>query len=325
MAEPDVTVVITTHNEARGIAATLATLAAQVGAPEFEVVLVDDRSTDDTIAIAEASGVVGLRILQSTPDPASPLTTRQQALDLGFRNAAGGIIATLDGDSRVPAGWLAALSAPILDGRARAVAGPITFSPADTAIARWQVADAAYYWAVAGLLSRFGAGGVFFGNFAFAKALYSASGGFAAIGGALTEDLAFSRAIQARGERIAFLRGAGPVEVAPCPDLETLIRRTQRISQGPPSLLATVLTLWPLTLLATALLALLGGGFFWLFVARYAAGAAFVRHALSRAGAGASGANWATYEPLAFALAARVLPRVLKRQKTEWGGRAYGK
>lgn len=325
MAEPRVSVVITTHNEAAGIGATLATLAAQHGAPAFEVVLVDDRSTDATVAIARAAGLSNLRLLHNAPDPASPLTTRQQALDLAFRSARGAVIATLDGDSRVPPGWLQGLAGPVLAGRARAVAGPITFAPPDTAIARWQVADAAYYWQVAALLAPFGGGGVFFGNFAFEAALYAETGGFAAIGGALTEDLAFARAIQARGDLIAFLPGAGPVEVAPCPDAAALVARTLRISQGPPSMLATVLTLWPLTLLATALLAPLGGAFLWAFLARYALGALFVRFAIARSGARAVGLNWATYEAGAFALAARVLPKVLGGAKSDWGGKSYGR
>lgn len=323
MAEPQVSIVITTHNEAAGIGATLKTVAAQAGAPAFEVVLVDDRSTDETVAVAREAGLDGLRILHSAPDPASPLTTRQQALDLGFREARGTVIVTLDGDSRVPQRWLAGMVAPILGGEARAVAGPITFAPPDSAVALWQIADAAYYWQVAGLLARFGGGGVFFGNFAFAADLYKETGGFAAIGGALTEDLAFARAIQERGHRIAFRKGDGPVEVAPCPDVPALVDRTLRISQGPPSLLSAVLTVWPLTLLATALAAPFGGAFFWLFLARYALGAVFVRLAIARAGAVARGLNWASYEPLAFALAARVLPRVVTGAAPEWGGRRY--
>ncbi|MDJ1008427.1 MAG: glycosyltransferase [Paracoccaceae bacterium] len=323
MDEPLASVVITTHNEADGIGATLASLAAQIEAPAFEIVLVDDRSTDDTVAIVKAAGVPNLRLLRNAPDPAAPLTTRQQALDLAFRESRGAVVLTLDGDTAVPARWLAEMSAPILGGRARAVAGPITFAPDNTAVARWQVADAAYYWQVAALLAPFGGGGVFFGNFAFDARLYRETGGFAAIGGALTEDLAFARAIQSRGERIAFLRGAGPVAVAPCPDVEALIGRTLRISQGPLSLLSAVLTIWPLTLLLTALLAPIGGVFPWLFAARYALGAGVVRLAIARAGARARGLNWLTYEPLAFALAAGVLPRVARGTKSDWGGRSY--
>lgn len=323
MTAPLASVVITTHNEAAGIGATLQSLAAQQDAPAFEIVLVDDRSTDATVAIAEALALPNLRLLHNAPDLSSALTTRQQALDMAFREAAGEIILTLDGDSRLPARWLAEMCAPITRGEARAIAGPITFSPPDTPVAPWQIADAAYYWQVSALLSPFLAGGVFFGNFAFERTLYIETGGFAVIGGALTEDLAFSRAIQDNGHRIAFRRGAGPVEVAPCPDIEALVQRTLRISQGPASLLSGVLTAWPLSLIATAILALMGGAFLWLFVARFAAGAAFVRASLARAGATPVRLNWLTYELGAFSLAARVLPRVMRGATSDWGGQSY--
>lgn len=320
---PDVSVVITTHNEQAGIARTLESLGAQTDAPGFEVVMVDDRSTDATIARAQAVGLSGLRILHSAPDPASALTTRQQALDMAFRAAKGRAILTLDGDSTVPPGWMAAMAGPILSGAAPAVAGPITFAPPDTGVARWQIADAAYYYEVAARLAPIGAGGVFFGSFAFRADLYDAVGGFDAIGGALTEDLAFARALQAAGHRITFDPGPGPVEVAPCPSRDALIDRTIRVSAGPPSLLAAVLSIWPLTLMLTALLAPFGWGLFALFVLRLVAGAAFVRFAIRRTGAVARGANWLTYEVLAIALALAVLNKVRRGAKSSWGGSTY--
>lgn len=320
---PHVSVVITTHNEEAGIAGTLQSLTAHSDTPEFEIVLVDDRSTDATVARAQSVGIEGLRVLHNAPDPASPLTTRQQALDLAFKNAKGAVIVTLDGDSTVPAGWVEAMTAPILAGKAPAVAGPITFAPPTTAVARWQIADAAYYYEVAARLAPLGAGGVFFGAFAFRTELYKAVGGFDAIGGALTEDLAFARALQAAGHRIAFDPSPGAVKVAPCPNRDALIDRTIRVSAGPPSILAAVLSLWPLTLMLTALMAPFGPWLLALFVLRFAAGAAFVRFAIYRTGAVDRGFNWATYEVLAIALALSVLARIRQGSKTKWGGQSY--
>lgn len=320
---PEISVVITTHNEEAGIGRTLQSLAAQVGAPAFEVVMVDDRSTDATVAKAKAAGLDALRILHAAPDPASPLTTRQQALDMAFGAARGRVIVTLDGDSEVPPGWVAAMAGPILTGTAPAIAGPITFAPPDTGVARWQIADAAYYFEVATRLAPYGAGGVFFGAFAFRADLYAAVGGFDAIGGALTEDLAFARALQAAGHRIAFDASPGPAKVAPCPSRDALIDRTIRVSAGPPSLLAAVLSIWPLTLMLTALLAPFGPGLLALFIIRFLAGAAFVRYALNRTGAVARRANWLTYEILAIALAVAVLNKVRQGAKSNWGGASY--
>ncbi len=323
MSNPSVSVVITTHNEEAGIGRTLESLKTQVQAPDFEVVMVDDRSTDATIERAMAVGLDGLKILHAAPDPKSDLTTRQQALDLAFREAQGEVVLTLDGDSTVPPGWMKAMSWPILAGAAPAVAGPITFAPADTAVSLWQIADTAYYFDVAGRLARYGAGGVFFGSFGFRRSLYDEVGGFDAIGGALTEDLAFARALQSKGHDIRFDPGVGAVEVAPCPNRDALIDRTIRVSAGPPSLLAAVLSIWPLTLVFTAMLAPFGAGFLWLFVLRFLAGALHVRYAIHRIGAVARCGNWLTYEVFAIALAIAVLNRVRQGAKSDWGGQAY--
>ncbi len=322
MTRPPVSVVLTTHNEAAGIEGTLQSLSRQSFGPSFEIVMVDDRSSDATVAKAKALNLPNLRLLHNDPDPASALTTRQQALDLAFRSAEGDVILTLDGDSAVPDGWVAAMADPILTGDHPAVAGPISFAPANSAVAGWQIADAAYYYEIAGLLAPFGGGGVFFGSFAFRRDLYDAVGGFTAIGGALTEDLAFARALQAAGHRILFDPGPGPVTVGPCPDRASLIDRTIRVSAGPPSLLATVLTLWPVSLILTALFALFAG--FWMvFLIRFFLGAAFVRFALHRTKAVAKFGNWLTYEVLAIALAIAVLVKVSRGAKSNWGGHAY--
>jgi cellulose synthase/poly-beta-1,6-N-acetylglucosamine synthase-like glycosyltransferase len=195
-------VIITTHNEGASIRATLLGLAQDRAFREgwAEVVLVDDRSTDDTVAQALSVDLPALRLLRAAPDPASPLTTRQQALDLGFRAAASPIILTLDADSTLPRDWIAQMIAPIEAGQAQAIAGPIGFAPLTSAVARWQCCDTAYYFLVSGLMARAGlGGGVFFGNFAFRADLYTRLGGFDAIGFALTEDLAFALALQRAG------------------------------------------------------------------------------------------------------------------------------
>src|SRR3989338_4283976 len=191
-------VIITTHNEGASIRATLLGLAQDRAFREgwAEVVLVDDRSTDDTVAQALSVDLPALRLLHAAPDPASPLTTRQQALDLGFRAAASPIILTLDADSTLPRDWIAQMIAPIEAGQTQATAGPIGFAPLTSGVARWQCCDTAYYFLVSGLMARAGlGGGVFFGNFAFRADLYTRLGSFDAIGFALTEDLAFALAL----------------------------------------------------------------------------------------------------------------------------------
>ncbi len=324
---PEVTVALTAHNEGRHIGATMAALARDpwVRAGRAEVLLVDDRSADDTVARALAA-MPGLRVLHAAPDPGSPLTTRQQALDLAFRESRGRVVLLMDADSRPPEGWVARLASPILEGRAPAVAGPVGFLPLSRWTGLWQSCDAASYFLFCRGLAALGARtGVFFGNFAVRRDLHGRLGGFAGIGAAVTEDLAFAQALGAAGERIAFATAPVRVDVHAVPDLATLVARTRRVSQGPASALALVLSAWHLSLL----LLLLGGvvGLVplpWLLL-RWALGVALLWVALLLAHRDARLLGFAPlYEPGVLALTILVLLARRQAGGITWGGRRYG-
>lgn len=316
-----ISVVITAHDEAAHIRRTLLELAGQDGVDE--VVLVDDRSSDATRDEALAAGLPGLRLLTGAPDPASPLTTRQQALDMGFRAARGQVIITIDADTTLKPGWLHAMAAPVLAGRADAVAGPVGFSGRGW-IARWQSVDAAWYHMACATLNRAGVqAGAMFGNLAFRADLYRQIGGFAAIGPALTEDLAFTRALQDAGCRLHYVGGAQRVSVHACPDFGALIRRTLRITRAPVSLLAVILTLWPLSLLLSAVGALLTPPGLAVLGLRYATGVALTGWAVWRHGARRHLAFAALYEPLVLAIAVAAAIHRFRQRRIAWGGRHY--
>lgn len=328
-AAPRLSLVVTAHDEAAHIGRTVAGLLAQEGvAGGFEVIAVDDASTDGT---AEAARLAGggdprLRVISARRDPASPLTTRQQALEHGFAEARGEVVLLVDADSALHRDWAARMAAPILAGRAEAAAGPVGFVPATGWVGRWQTCDSHYYFLVSRLLARAGgAGGVFFGNFAVHRATFIEIGGFAGIGYTLTEDLAFARALQADDRTIAFLGQEVRVDVRACPDFRSLVTRSLRVMSGPFSALAAVLTLWPLTLLILVVAALLTGWapLWWAAAIRYLAGAALVRVALSGHEDGRVRRFAPLHEPLAFVLSAAVLARLAQGARVGWGGQSY--
>ncbi len=100
MLDGSLSLVIPTHNEAENIgpiikrsAVTLARLA-----PQFEIVLVDDGSTDDTVAVAqEASGpqVDRLRVVRHERKSGYGVTIGD-----GLRAAMGDYVAFMDGDGQ---------------------------------------------------------------------------------------------------------------------------------------------------------------------------------------------------------------------------------
>ena len=96
-------VVVATHNRARMLRDTLESLAGLRPDGAWEVIIVDNNSTDETRRIVEESAPrfpVDLRYLFEARPGRSP------ALNAGIAAARGGIVATTDDDVRVPADWL---------------------------------------------------------------------------------------------------------------------------------------------------------------------------------------------------------------------------
>lgn len=96
-------VVIATYNRADDLRGTLASLAAMRPSGSWEVIVVDNNSTDETRAVVEATAA-------RFPAPLRYVVERQQgrspALNAGIRTASGDIIVTTDDDVRVEPGWL---------------------------------------------------------------------------------------------------------------------------------------------------------------------------------------------------------------------------
>ena len=96
-------VVIPTYNRADELAPTLRSLSAlDVGAP-WEVVVVDNNSTDDTRAVVDAAA-------RTFPVELSYVFEREQgrsaALNAGIRKSRGAVVVTTDDDVRVEPDWL---------------------------------------------------------------------------------------------------------------------------------------------------------------------------------------------------------------------------
>lgn len=118
MPEPAVSVVLPTRNRARYLDVALASLCAQVDAPPHELLVVDDGSTDDTVAVAARHGVKAI----AAHAPGGLNAGR----NTGIAATRADLIVLVDDDVWAPPGWLAALVA----GAARhpdaeALGGPI--------------------------------------------------------------------------------------------------------------------------------------------------------------------------------------------------------
>jgi glycosyltransferase involved in cell wall biosynthesis len=98
-------IVIATKDRAGYLARALASLEEQTGAPSFEVIVVDNGSSDDTKGVAERQSVRGVYPLQYVHEPEP---NRGKARNRGVAVAGGYIVLFMDDDVRVPQGFLAA-------------------------------------------------------------------------------------------------------------------------------------------------------------------------------------------------------------------------
>lgn len=93
---PTISVVIPAWNEEKYIEVALDLIAKQTIQP-LEVIVVDNNSTDNTVAIAKKKGA---RVIKETQQGITP------ARNAGFNAAKGDIIARTDADTHVPPNWL---------------------------------------------------------------------------------------------------------------------------------------------------------------------------------------------------------------------------
>jgi glycosyltransferase involved in cell wall biosynthesis len=102
---PAVSVVLCTFNRATLLAGALAALDRQIDAPPYEVVVVDNNSTDGTRRIAESFAASGR--IRRVHEPAQGLS---HARNRGVATATAGILAFTDDDVRVDATWIRSIA-----------------------------------------------------------------------------------------------------------------------------------------------------------------------------------------------------------------------
>lgn len=148
LGEVDVSVVIATFNRARDLNDTLQSLSELRSARSWEVIVVDNNSTDDTRRVVEARvsrfPVPLQYAFESQPG-------RSPALNAGIARAKGSIVMTTDDDVEVAAGWLDCavdalqrLDCDYVGGRVLPIWG--------TAPPHWMPQRGGKHWAVVALL-----------------------------------------------------------------------------------------------------------------------------------------------------------------------------
>jgi cellulose synthase/poly-beta-1,6-N-acetylglucosamine synthase-like glycosyltransferase len=142
---PFVSVIIPTRNESEHIKACLESIFQQTyPAEQFEVIVVDDYSTDPTIRFAREVNQRNLLVLdlqQYLGNPGEYVPNKKKAIALGIKNAKGDLIITTDGDCNVGENWLMAMVAAYQTGEHKLITGPVLMKPAKSPFKWFQQLD----------------------------------------------------------------------------------------------------------------------------------------------------------------------------------------
>ncbi|MCF0225065.1 MAG: glycosyltransferase [Fibrobacter sp.] len=116
-ATPSVSVVVPMRNEEEFAERTLEALAEQDYQGEWEVICVNDRSTDRTQAILEkfASSHPRFKVLNLSPDLPQIASPKKRALESAFKIAKNEILLTMDADCIPRKSWITAMAGRFVD------------------------------------------------------------------------------------------------------------------------------------------------------------------------------------------------------------------
>jgi cellulose synthase/poly-beta-1,6-N-acetylglucosamine synthase-like glycosyltransferase len=128
---PPVSIVVPAYNERVDVAKSVTSLAGN-DYPVFEVLVVDDGSTDGTADIVTALGLAGVRVIRQ------PNRGKAAALNRGIEAARHDVIVTVDADTVFEPRTLRHLVQPFRDARVGAASGNTKVSNRRRLLGRWQ-------------------------------------------------------------------------------------------------------------------------------------------------------------------------------------------
>jgi cellulose synthase/poly-beta-1,6-N-acetylglucosamine synthase-like glycosyltransferase len=135
-AEVKVSVVVAVRNEEKNIGTLLSCLAVQdYPGHLYEVIIVDDHSSDNTVGVAKASRSVKLLQLPRH------LEGKKQAISMGVSEASGELIVTTDGDCHMHPEWLMTIVSFYRASGAKFIAAPVTIERTRSLVGIFQALD----------------------------------------------------------------------------------------------------------------------------------------------------------------------------------------
>ena len=208
---PTVSVIVPARNEETCLGACLESLVAQTGVA-FEIIVVDDHSTDRTREIAQS--FPGVRVIEAGPLPEG-WTGKNNAVTAGAGQARGQWLLFTDADTQHLPGSLARA---LVEAKAREV-DLLSYSPEQIVESFWEkavmpviFAELASAYRPSEVSDPKSSAAAANGQYLLIKRVtYDAVGGHAATASSLLEDVALALAVKQSGKRIFFRYGGDQV------------------------------------------------------------------------------------------------------------------
>jgi biofilm PGA synthesis N-glycosyltransferase PgaC len=231
-----ISVVIAVRNEAKNISRLMSALEAQSFPKEhFEVIVIDDKSDDDTAEIIrkfKLTTTMNLQLASIDNNIRGCSTPKKAALSTGIARARGSIIATTDGDCWMGHDWLKALESGFQHPKTMFVSGPVAIRQGGNLFSRTQTLEFSSLMGSGAALIQLNYPLMCNGaNLAFRKDAFEAVGGYDGVAQhASGDDVFLMQKIHAKYSRsIAFVKDvAAIVFTNPARTLRELLMQRRR-------------------------------------------------------------------------------------------------
>lgn len=205
MPQNGVSIIIPFRNEEKNLRPLILSLEKQIYTAPFQVILIDDSSTDNSMEIVQSiskQSHLNIDVLQSFYTKTRKLTSKQQALDKGIRAAKYDWIVFTDADMQFEPNWLDSLmchAQPDTD----LVFGHTSITQSNTILGFIQAFQLEFLFAVAYTFHKTGFPGSCMGNNILIKRnTYLELGGYEKIGYSITEDQSLYAAFKNQKKKI---------------------------------------------------------------------------------------------------------------------------
>ncbi|HYD20869.1 MAG TPA: glycosyltransferase [Flavipsychrobacter sp.] len=175
-----ISIIIPARNEEANIEACISSILAQNYPGDFfEVIVINDHSTDNTVSVVESFDHPNVRCIDLPLQQVEVIAFKKAALALGISKSRGELILTTDADCIAPAHWLKYIAAIYEEQKPVMIVAPVDFTSDGSLVQTFQSLDFMSMQGITAAVHRLKLGNMCNGaNLAFSKEAYHTVDGY---------------------------------------------------------------------------------------------------------------------------------------------------